>query len=293
MSNSGLVWEGKFQKDEIERQAVADYDAVAGKIVLISEVQCYDEDNDLVEDVALVPPAIARIDHYPTVENDSLIHWNGEWLDPYLDVTILEPHPALAGLRPSWAFGVCRSTKGEVQDAPFTVASPELQERYKDSPGLDHEEIGGCAPAEGHRFLKEQIEAQVLIDYRKVAGKVVLLSEVDGYDEDDNSDTIYLDPPALARIDPYSNPERNDSLIRWTDEGQLDPYLDVSILEPHPALARIRPSWTFGTCRSIKGEVEEAAFKLAPPELQEKYKNAPGLDQETLGGCAPQPAPAP
>lgn len=293
MTTSGLIREGKFHREEIERQVIADYDAVAGKVVLISEIQCYDEDNDLVEDVKLVPPAIARIDHFPTVENDSLLHWNGEWLDPYLDVTILKPHPALANLRPSWAFGICLSTSGEVQDAPFTVAAPALQERYKEAPGLDHDKIGGCAPEKGFKFLEEQIAEQVLIDYREVAGKVVLLSEVDGYDENDASVTVWLDPPAIARIDPHVDPENNGSLIRWTDDGQIDPYLDVTILEPHPALAGIRPSWTYGICRSTDGKVEEAHFVVAPHELQEAYKDAPGLDQTVIGGCAPQPVPAP
>jgi len=136
----------KFTKNEIAQQVIEDYKAVAGKVVLLSEVQCYDDSESLVEDVVLDPPVVARIDQYPTTDNSDLLHWNDEWLDPYLDVSILEPHPALANLRPSWTFGTCRSTKGEVQEAPFVLAGPDLQEKFRDAPGLDQETLGGCAP---------------------------------------------------------------------------------------------------------------------------------------------------
>lgn len=279
-----------FIREEIEDQVLADYDNVAGKVILISEVQCYDRRGDLVE-VTCVPPAVARITPYIEI-NENLLHWlDREWLEPYLDLTILEPHPAFANVRPDWAYGTCRATTGEVDKAAFTLAPSALQDRYKDVVGLDQDRIGACVPKEGHRFLPEQLEAQALLEYEEVAGKIVLLHEVDCYDEADNSVTVHLDPPVLGRIDPYY--EIGDSLIRWTDEEHLDPYLDVSILEPHPDFAGVRPSWTFATCHSTTGEVEPARYTVASPELQERYKEAPGLDQTVVGGCAPQATPVP
>ena len=177
-------------------------------------------------------------------------------------------------MRPDWTYDTCRATTGEVDEASFQIASNELQKRYRNVIGLNHSGVGGCAAKEGREFLEEQIAAQVLIDYHEVAGKVVLLSKVDGYDENDASDTIYLDPPAVACIDPSPNPKKSDSLIRWTNDGQLDPYLDMTILEPHPALSGIRPWWIFGTCRPTDGKVEKAEFELAPRKLQERYSEA-------------------
>jgi len=138
----------KHTHAEIEQQVLEEYHNVAGKVVLISEVECYDEDGDSVT-VTCDPPAVARIDVLSTIDGNNLLHWmDNEWLDPYLDVTILEPHPAFADVRPSWTFGTCRSSTGEVEAASFTLAGPELQERYRNAPGLDHERVGGCAPLE-------------------------------------------------------------------------------------------------------------------------------------------------
>ena len=60
-------------KGEVEDQVLTDYDNVSGKIVLISEVQCYDRRSDLVE-VICVPPAAARITPYIEI-GENLMHW--------------------------------------------------------------------------------------------------------------------------------------------------------------------------------------------------------------------------
>ncbi len=139
------------------------------------------------------------------------------------------------------------------------------------------------------RLTPAEIESQVSADYHAVAGKVVLLSEVECYDDSDNSVTVTCDPPAIARISRYQDrPSLRENVCRWTDDSHCDPYWNIEILEPHPAFANVRPSWVYGTCRSTDGTVEPAAVAVADAVLQARYATAPALPYET-GAAAPHP----
>jgi hypothetical protein len=64
--------------------------------------------------------------------------------------------------------------------------------------------------------------------------------------------------------------------------------------EPNRAFDFDRPSHALGTCVSTtKGEFRHARFDVAAPEMQERYRNAPGLDKEETGACSPPQVPMP
>lgn len=122
----------------MEAEAISTYMAVAGQVVLMTEVECYDANRDMVK-IKCDPPAVGRV-----VRRDGdlmrrqVIRWTTEThLEPSYDIEILEPHPAFAGLRPSWIHGSSRTTDGDVKAATaFTVADIETQNRWRDAKGL-------------------------------------------------------------------------------------------------------------------------------------------------------------
>lgn len=141
------------------------------------------------------------------------------------------------------------------------------------------------------RARYDEIHTQVHADYEALKGKVVLLSEVECYDERSSSATAICEPPALARIVPYSTSRARECLERWADNTHCDPVYDVEILQPHPAFAGLRPSWVFGTSYSFDGApAEKAKIVLADEELQARYGGAKGLSEDEV---APSSAPAP
>ncbi|MDE4914155.1 hypothetical protein PQI07_26150 [Methylobacterium sp. 092160098-2] len=138
---------------------------------------------------------------------------------------------------------------------------------------------------------KKEIERQAMVDYLQVAGKVVLASTIECYDEGDNSVTAVCDPPAVVRISPYGSRQIFEDVLRWTDGMHLDPYYDIEVLEPHPALAGLRPSWTFGPGRGRDGTVDAPSFALGDDACQERYRDATGLSDAEAGGPSASAAP--
>lgn len=146
---------------------------------------------------------------------------------------------------------------------------------------------------ERRRARRNDLYAQAYADFEALKGKVVLLSEVECYDVSLCSVTAYCDPPAIARIVPYSSDSQARQCIeRWTDEVNLDPVYDIEILEAHPAFAGgLRPSWVFGTSYSLDAiPPEYAKIAIADPATQVQYADAKGLADDE---CVPPAAPAP
>jgi hypothetical protein len=145
-------------------------------------------------------------------------------------------------------------------------------------------------------YTKEEVEKQIRDDYEACTGKVVHLHVVEGYDANGDNATVVCDPPVLARISPYPKGSEDQCIIRWMDNTNCDPVYDFEILEHHPAFdkAWVRPSWCYGTSRSIDGKALEANFTLASAELQEAHANTPEFDYsylETMKKVEAAPAP--
>jgi len=142
-----------------------------------------------------------------------------------------------------------------------------------------------------HKFTEDQVERQVLDTYYEVAGKVVLASEVVCIDEDRREVTVMCDPPAVLRIE---RGDLRETVLRWTVSHMMEPIYNIAVLEPHRAFDFVRPSHVVGAVVSKKvGELRPARFEVASPEMQERYRNARGLDNEEIGDCGPPRVPTP
>jgi len=78
-------------------------------------------------------------------------------------------------------------------------------------------------------------------DYQRALGTVIEVTWVYGYTNDDSVE-IQCDPPAKVRV--LETPD--EDLRHWVDEW-LDPFWNIELSEPHPAIgANVRGLWTFG-----------------------------------------------
>lgn len=95
----------KIQLD-LEQRALTDFKQHRHKILLVSTVTGYDQHDHQVV-ITCDPPARVRL--YPT---PGLLHWNDDWLDPYWDLKLVSPHPALIGITSLSTFGLSYCTDG-------------------------------------------------------------------------------------------------------------------------------------------------------------------------------------
>jgi hypothetical protein len=116
--------------DELSKLAIADYRAVAGRVVALNEVDGYRGDDSVT--IILDPPTIAVIDVHGSEAAmlDNVLHGDADAVDPYYDVTLVGDDARLVGVRSLWTYGTCRTTGGGVEPAPFTLASPVIQRFY-------------------------------------------------------------------------------------------------------------------------------------------------------------------
>lgn len=117
-------------KASLEATAKAHHAAHLGKILLCREVTGYNDKDDSV-DVICDPPARMRV---CSAMAGDLEHWNDNWLDPYWDVTPVEPHPALDGIRSLWVFGTSYCTDGSIKPTTtWEVERTTSVQRLRDS----------------------------------------------------------------------------------------------------------------------------------------------------------------
>lgn len=101
-------------REELEKWAIEDYEKILGATIFVSGVTGYVDDNTV--DFDLAKPAKMKV---VETSRDSIIHWNSEWLDPYWELELVEPHPELQGIRSLWMFGDSYSLDGKYQPARF------------------------------------------------------------------------------------------------------------------------------------------------------------------------------
>lgn len=97
---------------------------------------------------------------------------------------------------------------------------------------------------------RESLEVQALLEHTDHIGRVILVSEIEGYCGND-SVSVDLDPPAMVKV---CRTNTND-VIRWIDNW-LDPVWDVTLVVPHPQLENVRSLWVHATSRNTDGSVE-------------------------------------
>lgn len=118
-----------------ESLAYADYAASLGKVFLVDELTGYSDDDEFNPrhygyfDLKLDTPARVRLVH---TDEDSLKHWVDEWLDPYWNFELIEPHPQLpAKIRTMWGYGPSyNALTGERTEAPVEEYSGCVERGY-------------------------------------------------------------------------------------------------------------------------------------------------------------------
>ncbi len=100
---------------EREKKAFEDFHEHYGLVVRAHVVRGYIGDDSV--DITFRPPIAVRITG-PLNPDCGINHWNDEWLDPYWDVSIVEPwHPQLQEhpLRSCWIDGPSYDPNGDRQ----------------------------------------------------------------------------------------------------------------------------------------------------------------------------------
>jgi hypothetical protein len=93
---------------EYERRAVADYAAVAGRVLMVDYLMGYIGNTDEQWEGYFDPPIAFRVDK-ACIPEQGLYHWCDEHLDPYWDGSVVDvncPQLPEGGLRSCWMYGV-------------------------------------------------------------------------------------------------------------------------------------------------------------------------------------------
>jgi len=83
------------KSDELEARAISAFYATKGRVFRADFITGYNDNDDSV-DIYPDPPALVRVIE---TARDSILRWQDDWLDPYWDVELVEPHPQLEGIR--------------------------------------------------------------------------------------------------------------------------------------------------------------------------------------------------
>jgi hypothetical protein len=108
-----------LQDDSIEKSCRRDLQEHHDKILRAKLVMGY-RGNDYV-DVICDPPALVRVTQ---TDDGQFINWTThDFADPNWDVELIQPHPALEGVRSLWVDGISRSRTGEVEHPDWEIVS--------------------------------------------------------------------------------------------------------------------------------------------------------------------------
>jgi hypothetical protein len=101
-------------RSELESWVIEDYQKILGETIFVSDLSGYVDGSTV--DFDLKKPAKVKV---VKTSRDSLLHWNDEWLDPYWELELLEPHSELKGARSLWMFGDSYSLDGKYAPARY------------------------------------------------------------------------------------------------------------------------------------------------------------------------------
>lgn len=105
-------------KDDLEKQAIEDFEEIKGKAIWVEHICGYQGDRDC--EIFLDNPALVRVVDAP---GEDLLHWLYGWLDPHWNLELLKPHPELEGVISLWMYGTSYSAAGEQPEpAKYTPA---------------------------------------------------------------------------------------------------------------------------------------------------------------------------
>lgn len=100
---------------ELEATALKEFADAQGKYFLVSSL-CGYVGNDSV-DLTCDPPILVKLT--ASSRKDDILHWNGDWLDPYWNVELITPRPAyLKEVRSTWIDGPSHNVHTRERDWP-------------------------------------------------------------------------------------------------------------------------------------------------------------------------------
>jgi hypothetical protein len=109
--------------EELEARAESDFNQVKGKFFAVTAVNFV---NGVLD---LDTPAIVRVSH--RIDPDDLRHWNDEWLDPYWELELAQPHPQLSNLvkkHSIWTYGISYNLNGKIDSRTNLQPLPKKQQ---------------------------------------------------------------------------------------------------------------------------------------------------------------------
>jgi hypothetical protein len=172
---------------EAVRRAHADFESARGQIIPVLWVMGYDDhDNSVERGADPGNPFKVRAD---ATNQSSIEHFNDEYLDPYWDITIIEPRPELDGIRSCWMWG--KSYRVRERMTQYQLAELET-EPLEPAPGVvssycltltpaQRDALGRAADwayvdiSDGVPYLDEEYEAS---DLSAQAKEFLILGEV-------------------------------------------------------------------------------------------------------------------
>lgn len=103
-----------MSREFVHKLVLRDFNEIKGCILLVHQLTGYQDDHSI--DFDLRTPAKVRVTATP---QSDLFHQIDDWVDPYWNLELVEPHPELEGIRSLWMFGHSYSVKG-IDPARFT-----------------------------------------------------------------------------------------------------------------------------------------------------------------------------
>ena len=116
----------------------------------------------------------------------------------------------------------------------------------------------------GLQLAVQDLQEKVLKDYRQVAGKVIYVDFLMGYNDEDDQIDVGFDPPIAVRVEPGQDKHPEQGLFHHNPPF-FDPYWDVEIVDlSHPDIPKdgLRSCFMHGHSYGIKGEVEPTRFRV-------------------------------
>ena len=172
--------------------------------------------------------------------------WDGGLCNTLWLVRPLEANPSLPENGSTWIHGIQRSLDGKVTDPLWVIA-------------------------ECQTLPRDYVEYLCMGNYERFAGKIVLVTALQGI-VDDNSVDFYQPIPVRARI---CTGLKKNNIIRWNDDW-CDSDWDVELLEPNPEIDAASSLWISGISRNTDGNVDTVnewivdTYQLLPRDYVER-----------------------
>ena len=97
----------KMTRDVAEALVLQDYREHYGKLLRVSYLAGTDKNGDSIDKYVDGVLIVRLLD----TNEDSVLHWNDEWLDPYWDVEVIQGAELVVGINNPWIDGPSYNTK--------------------------------------------------------------------------------------------------------------------------------------------------------------------------------------